>query len=333
MTTVDQKSDKSLKILSSILHHNPDYVPLLKEAYEKGAKEQNRSSAQAFAWPELEMYNVTTPKDAILSKLYASVSKDIPEDILPRIDNALNLHGIEAPDVKKPAEKKEKTASEKHYMLPDLKKGDITTAPQLKMAQDFLHQRRDALDSSTKTEAAVNLVKRAFELKEDIKYPWIYKQAGLTYCHRDKLVDWLEARQTACKTAETKKSYSALVKMAQQLPFWYYNHNSLVKLASHINELDKESDLQKYYGNKLLDPVHTVFNTTKIASQYTEIQGRVVPNQKLMNIDPNVYGDILGSDVVPEITTGGSVDLEKLGTIINTLPRDMQTMLLKELGL
>ena len=82
-----------------------------------------------------------------------------------------------------------------------------------------------------------------------------------------------------------------------------------------------------------VDPVHTVFNTTKIASQYTEIQGRVVPNQKLMNIDPQSYGDILGADIVPEITTNGTVDLEKLGTIINTLPNDMKSMLLKELGL
>lgn len=345
MTILDQQSDKSLKILSSILHANPEYVSLLRETQkqEKLAKEKEKQekethgSAEAFAWPELKKFDVSTPKEALLSKLYASVGKDLPANLMPRIDNALNLHGVKVGEVRIPKETKEKTASEKHYMLPDQKRGNITTPSQLKSAQDFLNQRRDSLDSTTKTIAAVNLVKRAFELKEDLKYPWLYKQAGLTYCHRNKLVDWLEARETACKTAEEKKPYVNLVKMAQKLPFWYYNHKTLVKLAGYIHELDKEAKLTKYYGNKLLDPVHTVFNTIKLASAHTDIQGKIVPNQSLMNIDPQTYGDILGNDVVSEITdtgnSSGNIDLEKLSTIIQTLPKDMQLMLLKELGL
>ena len=154
MAIVDQSTDRSLRVLTSVLHANPDYVGLLKTATEKEGKDKKTKERELtnkdFAWPESRLFKITTPKDAILSKLYSSVNKGIPPEVSTRIDNALNLHDVSAPEIKKASVKK--VAHEPVYMLPRHQKGVIDTTEQLKKAEEFLHLRRHQLDPETKTE-------------------------------------------------------------------------------------------------------------------------------------------------------------------------------------
>ena len=111
------------------------------------------------------------------------------------------------------------------------------------------------------------------------------------------------------------------------------DRDDLIKLANTIGELDNMAGFNKYYGRTLPDPIATVFNT-KIAMQpMLDLAGTSVPVEKLLSIPAETYGDILGSDIVEEISKDGEVLPDSLTEILDTLPIDMKKSLVKELGL
>ena len=64
-----------------------------------------------------------------------------------------------------------------------------------------------------------------------------------------------------------------------------------------------------------------------------DLAGTAVPVEKLLSIPPETYGDILGSDIVEEISKDGEIQPDSLTEILDTLPIDMKKSLVKELGL
>jgi hypothetical protein len=62
------------------------------------------------------------------------------------------------------------------------------------------------------------------------------------------------------------------------------------------------------------------------------LAGRSVPMSTLMARDVNFYGDVLGPDIVTEISEGGDIDEQKLSEVLPTLPLDMQKALVNQLG-
>jgi len=53
-----------------------------------------------------------------------------------------------------------------------------------------------------------------------------------------------------------------------------------------------------------------------------------------MSLAPDNYSDVLGADIVPEITDeAGNLDQENLISLLKTLPADMQINLVQSLGL
>jgi hypothetical protein len=111
------------------------------------------------------------------------------------------------------------------------------------------------------------------------------------------------------------------------------SREELVKLSSTLKTLDKVAGIDKYYGDKLPNPVSTVFNTDKFAEASVSMAGKLIPVSKLMARDPEYFADALGADVLPEITTNGELDHEKVQTVFKTLPMDMQKSVVENLGL
>ena len=64
-----------------------------------------------------------------------------------------------------------------------------------------------------------------------------------------------------------------------------------------------------------------------------DLAGTSVPVEKLLSIPAETYGDILGSDIVEEISKDGEILPDSLTEILDTLPVDMKKSLVKELGL
>ena len=103
--------------------------------------------------------------------------------------------------------------------------------------------------------------------------------------------------------------------------------------AAAVQELDLNSGLQKYYGKSLPSPQETVFNAKTAMGRSIDLAGKSVPLAALLKHDPNTFGDILGDDIVGEISDEGSISEGKLVEILPTLPRDMQELLARKLGL
>ena len=55
--------------------------------------------------------------------------------------------------------------------------------------------------------------------------------------------------------------------------------------------------------------------------------------EALLSKDPSFYGDVLGDDIMGEISTDGELDPETLLEILDTLPLDMKSLLLEKMGL
>jgi hypothetical protein len=179
--------------------------------------------------------------------------------------------------------------------------------------------------------AAAKLIKHA-SLKGDNVSPEILKYAGLVQSNSEYLTSWLEARATKAEGENTKVAYTKLANITKAIDT-SVTRQDLIKLANTISELDRAEGLDRYYSKKLPDPISTVFNT-KIAMQpVVSLGAKDVPLEKLLAIDPAVYGDIIGSDIVEEISKDGELIPENLVDIFETLPLDMKNLLVEKLGL
>ncbi len=143
--------------------------------------------------------------------------------------------------------------------------------------------------------------------------------------------DWIEARATVTKN-NVSESFYKLASIVRKLPH-EAGRGELLKVANTLDKLDKLSGLDIHYGRKLLNPLETIFNTKTAMEQVVDLAGSQVPLAKLLEVDPKVFGDILGSDIVVEIAPGGQLDPEALVEILDTLPVDMKKSLVQKLGM
>ena len=77
----------------------------------------------------------------------------------------------------------------------------------------------------------------------------------------------------------------------------------------------------------LPDPMMTVFNTEKLAEESLYFGGQNIPFSKFLQTDSDIYAQVLGDDIVDEISTDGSIDAVKLRDVLVTLPADLQVAL------
>ena len=220
------------------------------------------------------------------------------------------------------------------YLIPQMRLGKITDEETVKEASRFFTNNYKKMNMETRVNAAVTLVKKASEY--DVEIPTrIYKHAGMTQTNRKVLTEWIDARKEA--SANNQKISECYEKLASFTRNRHNNLNSradLLKLSDALYDLDKKANLVKCYDRTLPDPITTVFNTTKLAEDTILLGGKDIPASTLMSLAPENYSDVLGDDIVPEITDdAGKLDQESLIALLKTLPADMQINLVNSLGL
>lgn len=155
--------------------------------------------------------------------------------------------------------------------------------------------------------------------------------AGLTRCDMSKTADWIETRGTVAPSGRVH--YDKLASWTRRFVRQDTPREDLVKLAGAVGELDELYGLTEVYGKKLPTPQETVFNTKTAMGPSVDMAGTDVPLSELMAVDPEVYGDVLGSDVVGEITEDGELAPERIIEIFATLPRDLKQLVVAKLSL
>lgn len=325
MATVDQFSDPAF----GTLFRQVKLMPGLEAFVKQAAVEPDEVASlpdTAFAWPAERKFPIHTPEHAALSFAYSKVASVLPAEVRTNIQKALDVYEVPANVF---TEQEVKIASEDdEYLVPSMKLFHVKTAEQCKRAQDTLVSALSRLDLETRAIACGNLVKRADDLKVELR-PEVLQLAGLVVSSTKQAMDWLEARANQLPASDTihKTAYLSLADGLKKGPAERGDRKGLLKFASAIAELDEKSGLDKHYDRRLPDALRTVFNTEKQASQSVDVNGTYISLAKLAALPASFWEDLGGKELSDEIAPGGTVDRSKLATIIDTLPLDLKIVL------
>lgn len=146
----------------------------------------------------------------------------------------------------------------------------------------------------------------------------------------------MDARATAARKNDMPIIADGFAKIASALDksdavMW--NNMDLGKLADAVVEMDKHAGLDAFYGKLFPDPILSVFNTDKIASDTVEVAGVPTPIDSLLEIPQVDYASIVGDDVAAEFfNADGTMNLDQFMDIWPTIPYDLQKVLQSQLG-
>jgi hypothetical protein len=326
---VDQFSDPGFKVLNQRIHQFPEADVFIKDA-ELDPDENEKVASTAFAWEERRLFRIDSPSQAALSRLYMEKQAGIPDEVIKRCDKALELFEIDMPLREKVAAPVDDSDA---YLLPGMKRFRVTSGEEVKLAADAILRNHKRMDTDTRAQASVNLAKKAAVYGTKIPSD-ILKFAGVTMCNTQTLRDWLEARTQVTMDPQIMHGYQKLAEEVCKLPPICSDRDELIKVACVIQELDEASGVDKLYGNQVLDPLLTVFNTDKIADEIITLSGRQVPLDQLLSVDPDIYRDTFGDDLAEEfIDPTGAIDPEQLKIILPTVPMDLQQALAAQMGI
>jgi hypothetical protein len=320
---VDQFSDPTFHHFYQVFRDHPESEYLVKTASLSDEENDNRPSS-SFAWPDRRLFPIDTPEHAALSRLYMEKQAGVPDEVVATCEKALKLYGIEMPLQEKVAEEQ---VDPQDYLLPKQQRFLVKTAEDIDMAVDAILTNQKKMGPITRAQAAFNLVKKATDLKVKLP-PQIHKMAGVTMSDSATLRAWLDARADAATEPEVKEAFQKLSALVEKQPELIAERDELVKFASVVHELDIAAGFQKLYDRKLPDPIATVFNTEKIAQGMIDLAGRQVPLDTMLQIDPDVYRDVFGEDIVEEfVDEEGEIDPQMFSVILPTVPYDLQKAL------
>lgn len=305
-------------------------MPALGEMVKSASLPDGESLPRhAFAWPEERRFPVSDPQQAAISYAYATkvASSRVPREVVQEIEKALDLYGVSMSvfdEVKVAAA----APDPEQYLLPDLRILPVTDEGMAKTAQDKLEAGGyEKLDPERRVEAAMRLSTR---LPAGTLRTKTAQLAGLVMADLGEAKRWIGARAMATKDEQVRGCYE---KLAAELPSGFSrDRESMVKLAQLLGDLDERADLVKLYDRKIPDPVSTVFNTDKLASETVDLGGVYVPIAKLAAMPASFWEDLGGREMSDEVAPGGHVDAQKLAVVLDTLPMDLKVVLRRQMG-
>ncbi len=328
---IDQNSDPGYSYLRALVKKYPEAYERVKTAELN--EEQSNLPDSVFAWESERKFPLHTPEHATLSFLYSKLGST-PSHVIEKISEALDIYGIDRSIV---TENVMKIAAPKNYIFPDKQLYAIETVDDVKVAEQRLLQQVERLSVEDRASAFSNLYKFATDLnislsKESQRY------IGIVETDTKEVVASLEVRAVATRDEPTRQKFIKFAALLESAPKIITDRTVQIKIANHVAELDKTAGMSRHYGKQkgIADPITTVFNThvtTKISDSMVDLNGTSFPLTQLAGIDPKTYGDILGPDIVKEISTadGGNADPQKLMQLLPTLPNDLKSLLAQKL--
>ncbi len=344
---LDIYNDKSLGGLVNIFRDNPETQQELMPT-ELDYGEQQELPMSAFAWPEMRAYPMHNNNMAYLSSLYRNSYPpeyediEVPEYVDENLEKAAYLYDFKVPKRKtrqqiKEAKERRDTRSEnasnpfftkvaeEDYLLPAHKSMPVRTKDEGLFIQNLLIKNAHTMGYSDLSEASYKLVHKMASYDTEPKEinPVIYKYAGLTLVDKD-LLEASILRRLDFADADSKPHYVKLAIISRDMD---YNRANLIKVASTLETLDKKANMRRLYDRHIMNPIESVFNTTKIYGLRNKqaSEGEFTPDMA-ERVTSEQIKNILGEDVYAESAGAeGRLDKDKLIEVINSLPKDMVT--------
>jgi hypothetical protein len=326
MTVHDIYHDPGHGRLAHLLLAHPAVAERVKTAeFEDDVEDLPKT---AFAWPAKDLFPIHTPEHAILSFLYAktAAARAVPPPVMAEIKTALDMYGVDPMSLEAVEEKIAELAPDE-CLFPEARSYPVRDAEEVKLAEQNLHQQFTRLLPVERVQAFGRLVKAAEDFGVRLQ-PLSYKYAGLTSTDSRSLRDALRARAGAVKDPEAKLAYMRLADSTTVSRKALRDRDIQIKLAEAIGTLDEKHGLIPFYDRALPDPMQTVFNTEKVAmGSMVDLAGVQVPVEALGSMDPKLFSDLLGPEVLREIAPNGQIEPDLAVQVLNTLPADLKRQL------
>jgi len=103
-------------------------------------------------------------------------------------------------------------------------------------------------------------------------------------------------------------------------------------LVAVIDDLDKLNGMTKHYGRDILSPNEVVYampmkDAEALMDDTVTLDRIAFSSVKLAELDPSVFGDVLGEDFIAQVSKDGKLDAAKMAAILPTLPRPDRAVL------
>lgn len=328
---VDQTNDPGFATLRVLVQRYTELRDMCKTA-ELDPAAFTELPDDAFAWPGERRYPIHNREQAALSLAYSKVAASpIPSDVLQNLEKAAAIYGVSVTAFDAPTI--EKRATEEFWLLPEKRRFRVASPDDVQVAERVLHEKYAQLSVYDRAEAFLQLHNAAEHFNVPLT-PSTEKLAGFTITSTQILKDWIEARQEAAIKigSELSSAYGLLASRFKGVRPYITVRNDQIKIASLLNELDHKSGVAQFYGKSILDPLRTVFNTEKLASDAVDLGGYTFSANKLASLPPSFWSDVLGDDIMREIAPDGNVKVSTLKEILPTLPRDLKLAVGRQLA-
>ena len=172
---------------------------------------------------------------------------------------------------------------------------------------------------------AKNILKAAAVHEYEFVPDAVRREAGIGMPRRDTLMAELLDRARNVKDAEVSIALANINELVAVLPMSELGPE-LEKIAEIVEEVDKSTGMDRQYGRKVLAPSDFIFDIDmKVAEalndETIELNKYLFNLKKLAELDPSVYGEVLGDDFASRISVNGKTDMEKLSNELTSLVR------------
>lgn len=319
MAIVDQYHDAAYGVLYQRMRDFPELFETVKAAELDPAAEASLPDS-AFAWPDERRFPIHNREHAAISYAYAKEAAEVPPEVKARLEAVLDVYGVPARMYERA--KVAHAPDTARYALPE---HALLPLEQLEKSAALFAEQADRLPIEMRAQAAVAL---ASEGAKNVK---VAQYAGLVVSDTARAAEWIEARAEVAPLG-MKTAYLRLADgMRRQAPE-STDRAGLSKIAAALAEADRLAGLEGFYDRKLPDPMATVFNTEKIASETVDLGGYAMPVSKLAALPASFWEDLGGPELAREIAPNGKVAADSLGPVVETLPLDLKLVLRKQMG-
>lgn len=245
----------------------------------------------------------------------------VPKHVDENLEKAAYLYGFEVPKAKAAPVVKVAALQEDDYLIPAIKKFPVRSKEDGYLVQNILIKNAHIMGYDHLSEASLNLITKmaSYKVEAGSISPLIYKYAGLTLSNKELLDASILRRTDFIQDLEAKDSYTKLASIVEDMDF---NRINLLKVASVLEKLDDKYQMRRLYDKHILNPIESVFNTTKVFQIKKAGQELFTPEMAEMVSEDQVK-TLLGDEVLNESLIGNDLDRGRLADVVNSLPTDM----------
>ncbi len=328
--------------------------PFVKKASSDDIYGTDQLEAHQYADPAHRMFPCHSGPATYISTLFfmdkrASINPELAQYIDARLDDFAFVHGIgdriTALKTKlaaaNPVDNVNDLSDESYALVlePDEtnsgqreRRYPMRNALEVKRAAEYLEEYRDVFPFRLRQKMAMHILEKANTFGAGLGDldDFLQKQAGMGAAAAYEVSKLIFDRARLLKKAGKLDYAIKMGEVAKTIagkPASIQDQDALVKLAALVDDVDRETGLNRLVGD-LPKPEEVFFNLTeKVASKlrtehFATSSGNIY---KLADMDPLKLPDIramLGSDFAAAVSTGGMfVSLEKVAKLVPTLPR------------